>query len=170
MTDEIEYHAARILLLLAAFAPKGGAMEGITKLVKLDFLLRYPQFLDRLVQRRGLVWPNGLQPTLAETLAVESPMIRYKYGPWDDRYYPILGYLAGTSLADITKAGGTLTIRLTPEGRAMAAQLAGDPSWQKVSRRAKFLRTNFNDSGSNLKAMIYREFPEVAGRRWRETI
>lgn len=170
MNEDIQYHAARILLLIEAMGPRGAAMNGLTKLVKLDFLLRYPQFLDRLLRNEQIVWPEGIEPTPAEGLAVEAPMIRYKYGPWDDRYYPILGYLRGTGLADVQRSEGTMTIRLTETGRALARQLSTDPAWTRVWRRAKLLHAHFNVSGNTLKERIYRELPEVVDRPHRQAI
>ncbi len=44
-----ELHTARLLVLLSTFAGDDGSdtMEGLTKLAKLDFLLRYPVMLER---------------------------------------------------------------------------------------------------------------------------
>ena len=170
MNEEIEYHVGRILILLHAMAPGGGVMRGLTKLVKLDFLLRYPGFLDRLLTARKLAWPVGTEPTESERRAVESPMIRYKYGPWDDRYYPILGYLSGTQLAEVLKVNGVITIRLTERGRAAAKQLAEDPNWSRVRERAVLLRQHFDLSGNALKESIYRELPDAVDRAHRTTI
>jgi hypothetical protein len=36
--------------------------------------------LERLLQADGLAWLEGAEPTAAERNAVESKMIRYKYG------------------------------------------------------------------------------------------
>lgn len=81
-----DYHIARLLVLLRYFAPYGKKpLSGLTKLAKLDFLLRYPSFTDRLFLSRGVGWPLGAEPSDSEQIAVESRMIRYKYGPWDLR-------------------------------------------------------------------------------------
>lgn len=170
MNEEIEYHVARVLILLHAMAPGGGVMRGLTKLVKLDFLLRYPGFLERLLDSRAIPWPIGAEPTESERRAVESPMIRYKYGPWDDRYYPILGYLSGTELAEVLKVNGAITIRLTESGREAARRLADDPTWLRVRERAVLLRQHFDLSGNALKESIYRELPEAVDRAHRAAI
>jgi hypothetical protein len=151
-------------------SPRGGSLKGLTKLVKLDFLLRYPQFLDRLLFRQQLQWPDGLQPTPAERLAVEQPMIRYKYGPWDDRHYPIVGYLRGTGLAHIQRNNGVISFQLTEQGRSIARQLSNDAAWQRFWRRAELLRAHFDLSGNALKDRIYRELPDVVDRPHRQAI
>ena len=48
-------HKSRLLLLLYAFAGENnkGAVEGITKLAKLDFLLRYPTMLKHALEVKG---------------------------------------------------------------------------------------------------------------------
>ena len=50
-----QLHHARILVLLLAFRHPDGAsdIEGLTKLAKLDFLLRYPTFLERAIKKRN---------------------------------------------------------------------------------------------------------------------
>lgn len=170
MTEDIEYHAARLLVLMVAMNPRSGHLEGLTKLAKLDFLLRYPAFLERVLQAREITWPEGLEPSDAERLAVESRMIRYKYGPWDDKYYPIIGFLVGTDLVQRTVNGGRVDFSLTKGGRGIAKQLAVEPSWARVSGRARLLRKHFNLTGSALRELIYVELPEVVDVPLRTTI
>ena len=170
MTEEIESHVARILVLLRAMNPNGGALRGLTKLAKLDFLLRYPGFLERLLERREVAWPPGLEPTEAERLAVETPMIRHKYGPWDDRYYPILGYLSSTGLGTVRKDRSTIVIRLTQAGRRAAEAIEADPNWATVAARSRLLKEHFDMSGSGLKDTIYAELPDVVDRPHRTSI
>jgi len=159
--QDIQYHVARIVLLLDRFATGRSALDGMTKLAKLDFLLRYPAFLERLLLRDGLDWPSGTQPTAAERLAVESRMIRYKYGPWDDRYYPIVGQLVGTGLADLVPGRGRVSLRPTAAGRAVASRLRQSSEWQLVAQRCALLKRHYNVSGDALKSRIYRELPEA---------
>lgn len=158
---EPDYHAARILLLLNAMTRPGGRLDGLTKLAKLDFLLRYPAMLDRLLKRDGVTWPADTGPTDLERRAVESRMIRYKYGPWDDAYYPIIGSLVARDLVRIAKGRGRVALVLTPTGRTVAEQIGRDPGWRRVADRCRLLREHFNVSGNQLKTRIYRELPEV---------
>lgn len=169
-TPEIlPYHEARVLVLIDALSRGGGKVDGLTKIAKLDFLLRYPAFLERLSTTRGIVVPREVAATLAEERAVESRMVRYKYGPWDDRYYPVLGRLIGMGLIDALPGQGRLAVRVTDDGRAAADELRKG-GWEQTWKRAEFLRKNFNRSGSALKEMIYRELPEVVDRPVRALI
>src|SRR4051812_8958892 len=88
LREELAYHQARVLLLVAAVAAQPGHarnLDGLTKLAKLDFLLRYPALasvvLDPLDPRDSRLQLQD--EDLREPTAVEAPMTRYKYGPWD---------------------------------------------------------------------------------------
>lgn len=168
--DPLEYHVARVLLLVDAFSTgRRSSLDGLTKLVKLDFLLRYPTFLDRLLPARNAVWPSGLEPSPVEEHAVESTMVRYKYGPWDDRYYPIIGVLIGKQLTERTVGRGRIALRSTPAGHEVADRLRTS-GWELVAGRCKLLKRHFDLSGSTLKEMIYKELPDVVDRPWRSEI
>src|SRR5262245_44027141 len=114
-TDSL--HMARLLVLLRAAAGKKGnkPVEGITKLVKLDFLVRYPNYLERALRRLemdpGLA---GVQPHERDT--IESSMIRYRYGPWDARYRRWLVLLEAKGLVSTSLVGRTVRVSLTPTG------------------------------------------------------
>lgn len=164
----LDYHAARVLLLLASF----DEIKGLTKLAKLDFLLRYPVMLERLAGRLPSEISNLIQPTEVERLAVESKMIRYKYGPWDDKYYPMLGVLIGMGLVTSKrlKTNGRIDIRIAPAGREVTRLLGAHEAWSLIEDRCKFLASDFDYTGNELKEMIYRHLPDVVNRPLREEI
>ena len=97
-------------------------------------------------------------------------MIRYKYGPWDDRYYGILGSLVGLGLAVVSTKGKALTIQLTEEGTSRARQIARTEEWEIIDSRAAVLKKVFDITGSKLKDIIYNELPEVVDRPHRVEI
>lgn len=163
-SDPMDYHVARLLLLVDAFSADGGRLEGLTKLAKLDFLLRYPVFLERLLDRRGKAWPQGTAPTSAERLAVESRMIRYKYGPWDNRYYTLIGALVGRGLVEISRVEGHLAFSTTATGRTAAHGLAGTDAWNTIYNRSALLKRWFDVPGNRLKNLIYAELPDAVDR------
>ncbi|WP_330236473.1 hypothetical protein [Streptomyces sp. NBC_00566] len=160
--DITDYHLARLLILLSYFGRPGtGGLDGLTKLAKLDFLLRYPSFTDRLLASRNANWPLGCEPSSDEMQAVESRMIRYKYGPWDNRYYPLLGQLVGCGLAETVKGRGRVAIRLTESGVGLADALAHSEEWHVYAGRSEMLSKRFNLTGNALKKMIYESLPEA---------
>jgi hypothetical protein len=157
-----ELHTARLLLLLNAFAGDdgGGAVEGLTKLAKLDFLLRYPVMLDRALKAKGRT-VREVQLEEHEQQSVESEMVRYRFGPWDHRYREFLNILIAKGLAIVSVEGRTVVITLTPKGRTMAGQLAGDSVFEPYVRRSALLKRHFD---------IYDTFPEVVTLRSNEAI
>src|SRR5580700_8564735 len=94
-----DLHLARLLVLLGSAdarrttpITKAKAVEGITKLAKLDFLLRYPTCLERALSELGRD-PREAQVQPRERTSIEAKMVRFRYGPWDGRYRRWLGLL-----------------------------------------------------------------------------
>ncbi len=170
-SQHLDYHLSRLLLLLRHAGPyRGSPLVGLTKLAKLDFLLRYPVFLDRVLQRRAIAWSDEAAPTPDELQAVESRMTRYKYGPWDDRYYPLVGALIGLGLVEPPAAKGATRLRLTERGQELANELASSPDWHVVDSRAALLARHFDWTGNRLKTLIYEELPDAVNRPHRVKI
>ncbi|MFF9360854.1 hypothetical protein [Streptomyces griseoluteus] len=166
---EAHYHEARVLLLIGRFTTARTGLAGLTKLAKLDFLLRYPAMLERLLAENGQIWPVGAEPTASERRAVESRMTRYKYGPWDQRYYSVLGSLAARGLITYGE-GDRAEFRITTTGAEAVATLSETPEWALVSQRAALLKRHFDKSGSALKTLIYERLPDAVDRPWRTEI
>lgn len=170
VSDPFDYHVARVLLLVSAFSrtPKA-KLDGLTKLAKLDFLLRYPVYLERLLDKRGKPLSARLRPTAEERRGLESAMIRYKYGPWDDRYYPVVGRLIGTGLAVPVAGRGAVALRATDEGKRITSELAAS-NWETVAGRAAALKSGLDLAGTTLQRLIYESFPAAVDRPWRTRI
>ena len=72
---------------------KAKAVKGITKLAKLDFLLRYPTCLERALHFvNTLRTPIRRKSQPRERTSIESKMIRFRYGRGDPRYRRWLGF------------------------------------------------------------------------------
>jgi len=82
--DITELHAARLLLLFH-HCRSGEKIEGLTKMAKLDFFVRYPNFFERVAKYFD-------KEASAMSDQTESLMVRHHYGPWDKRYYQVLGW------------------------------------------------------------------------------
>ncbi|PSL51539.1 hypothetical protein B0I31_12073 [Saccharothrix carnea] len=177
LREDLAYHQARVLLLVTAVsASKGHAakLDGLTKLAKLDFLLRYPALapdvldrLDALDPRLHLDIEDLTRPT-----NVEAPMTRYKYGPWDDRYYAVLGALIGRGLLRYTAARkGSVAVAPTAAGRRLASQLAAGDQWAEVADRSQAIaEASANMTGNALKDLIYRRLADLMDRPHRQVI
>lgn len=165
---------ARVLLLIDAFSrrPRGAPrwLEGRVKLAKLDFLLRYPQHLARVLAAHGA--------SAAEVAAIDSDdapldarMMRYRYGPWDPAYYAVMGSLIGRGLVQVAPLpGGTgLGFRTTDAGQQVAAGLGEDECFARLLTRIKPMVRHLDKSGTTLKNYLY-ELPEVSDATWGQEV
>lgn len=161
-----DLHLARILVLLHAFSEgtDGGPIEGITKLAKLDFLIRYPAMLERALLARGKSI-RDVQLEDHERYSVESQMVRYRFGPWDHRYRDFLNVLVAKGLISLSIEGRTIVISLTDEGRRISSDLIRSPQFEVTFRRARSLKRNVDLSATNLMRFIYDTFPEIVSLR-----
>lgn len=165
-----DVHLARIVVLLKAFArPDAPAIEGITKLAKLDFLLRYPSCLEQALIARGVSAKN-IPVDDFERLTIEARMIRYRYGPWDHRYRRFLNILVARRLTLVRTDGRTIQIDLTPPGSDLAEKLIASPGFSGVYERAVLLSKHLNLKARALMEFIYEQFPELTSLEFNEGI
>jgi hypothetical protein len=169
--NDDDIHLGRLLLLLLAANEKGSqSIDGITKLAKLDFLLRYPNCLERalLAEKRDVALAHVKD---YERSTIESKMIRFKYGPWDSRYRRWLSLLASLSLIMVETQKKTIIIRLTEKGKAVAQQFSEDISFLDVYSRSQLVINTFGKmTPSGIKSFVYRVFPEIESLKWGEDI
>ncbi|MFH8452494.1 hypothetical protein ACH4CD_25030, partial [Streptomyces fungicidicus] len=124
----------RLLLLIDGFSRKRGgevrSLEGRVKLAKLDFLLRYPKHLVRVLESIGVGIPDSDLLNLQEA-PLDSRMMRYRYGPWDPSYYAVLGSLIGRGLVKVEPLPRTsgLGYSTTSIGASLASELRPCPTW-----------------------------------------
>ncbi len=145
--DVLEFHAARLILLFS-ICGTAGKIDGLTKMAKLDFFVRYPQFFTIMCEHLGKI-PDVSHQT------VESSMVRFHYGPWDKRYYHILAYLEGKGLITITRKGNQFQFELTNLGRTKATLLSKAQSFTELTEHMKRVKKEFGSkSGATLKRLI----------------
>lgn len=156
-----EIHLTRLLVLLKAFKrDEDTAIEGITKLAKLDFLLRYPSYFEIAMKKRG-VSEKRLEIEDYEKDSIEAKMVRYRYGPWDHRYRRFLNILAAKGLVTLVIKGRTISIDLTNKGAEVALEIAQLPSFDILLDRADLLKKHLDLGATNLMRFIYDTFPEL---------
>src|SRR5687767_7785179 len=149
--DVLEFHAARLLLVFLVCGT-AGRIDSLTKLAKLDFFVRYPDFFAELCRNLGL-------PVEDPTASTESAMVRHHYGPWDARYYQVLGYLEGRGLIETRLKGNAFDLRLTSAGHSAATTLKKDAAFARLCdhmRRVK--KVLGRKSGTAIKNLIYQTF------------
>ncbi len=157
--DEIpEFHAARLLILLHVYKEANTSpLRGRTKLAKLDFFVRYPMFLEVALER---LRSEGRQVAefRAGSEGVEASMVRYRFGPWDHRYYNLLALLDGRALLRIG-GGNVETYSLTNTGHDVAEQLVNEQAFSPLVERCRVVVSAFSRwSGTDLKSFVYDTF------------
>lgn len=173
-----EFHQARLLLLLSAASGRGDEpkpVDGIMKLAKMDFLLRYPNCLARALDSL----PATSKPKRGAELAipeedldtVEARMIRFRYGPWDNRYRRWLGVLAAKGLASVWLQGRTVRVAVSRQGRELARSLEDRDEFAGLAQRSRVIVSAVGHMGATaLKDFVYRTFPELNAMKWGENI
>jgi predicted transcriptional regulator len=157
--DLIEFHASRLLLLIAVCGSKDLKaktlkIEGLTKLAKLDFFVRYPAFFNRVAAYLD-------SQTFIANNTIESKMIRFHYGPWDKRYYQVIPYLEARGLIKVAKNGSTYNFSLTELGKTVSEKLTTNEQFTEVTERMKNVKKVLGGkTGSALKELIYKVFDE----------
>lgn len=166
LDEQPDLHAARLLILLSSFSStnKGDSVEGLTKLAKLDFLLRYPVMLERALAAKGRTTREVILAD-HERLSVESEMVRYRFGPWDHRYREFLNILVGKGLVTVSVEGRKVVITLTESGQKVASELSANPEFQDYARRSSLLKGHFDMQATTLTRFIYETFPEIVSLR-----
>ncbi len=171
LEENDDTHLGRLLVLLEAFGGREGTgtVQGLTKLAKLDFLLRYPVYLERALPKKHGHGEEA-KVTQHERMSVESKMIRFRYGPWDFRYRRFINLLVAKGLARVNIEGRTITIGLTPQGLEIGKRLSQQEAFHDVAHRARVLKRHFDISATNLMRFIYDTFPEIGTLRFGEEI
>jgi hypothetical protein len=160
VADEmVEFHAARLLLLIL-LCGRQGHIDGLTKLAKLDFFVRYPSFFWQVCKHLG-------QRVESSQSSVESSMVRHHYGPWDKRYYHILSYLEAKSLIRISKIRAkTFRFELTSAGKSIATEMAKKTEFESLSRHMQQVNDVLGTKkGADLKKLIYEVFDEEVAQK-----
>lgn len=160
-------HLGRLLILVWVFSGEDnkGEIEGLTKLAKLDFLLRYPTYLERALIQLKKNMQKAI-PKDYERYSVEAKMVRFKYGPWDFRYRRFINTLIGMDFLYIRKWGRSYYIGITIEGIKIVEALQNQLELRDFVDRSKLIKTNFNKSGSTLMKFIYSTFPEISNLQY----
>lgn len=156
--ESLEFHAARLLLLLKCAGGRKAKIVGRTKIAKMDFFVRYPTYLVKAANLRGI------QSTVESGARPESPMIRYKYGPWDTKYYNVFALLVGRGLISIHPSDKGDVFVLTDKGQFAIEELQG-PEFEEIIERCRLVYRLFGSkSGTAIKRFIYDSFPEIVAR------
>jgi hypothetical protein len=166
-----ELHLSRILFLLNASSKKGTkTVAGITKLAKIDFLLRYPNCLERALEYLSKdTQAANIQEF--ERTTIESRMVRFRYGPWDERYRRWIGLLIAKGLANTFVRGRTIHVEITDKGKQVVYELANVSEFGILNLRSEIIiKAVGGFSATKIMNFIYDVFPELSDMKWGEEI
>jgi hypothetical protein len=153
--DFIEFHAARILHLVG-YAGKGrpSQIDGRRRFSFYDFLLRFPVCFAKAAE----IFKVATAFEDYELKNIDSKMIQHVGGPWDQRYYDILAYLAARKLVQLSGESGW-NIALAPAGAATLKSL-DSPENAKLRKRCRILKDMFGTyTEKRLHGFIDKHFP-----------
>ncbi len=98
-------------------------------------------------------------------------MIRFRYGPWDGRYRRWLSLLSARGLITLSMSGRKIEIGLTDQGRGLAADLAGRPTFKNLAERGDVVMKAVGSMpATKLKDFVYEIVPEITGMKWGDEI
>ena len=163
LRNELEYQQLRVLLLICDVSSLPGAtgsVDSLTKLAKLDFIARYPDTADTI--SAALDGTHLLESPTVEA-KLERPMIRHRFGPWDDTYYPVVGALVGRGLIRYRRGPrNSVVMQPTPAGKKLAEKVSASDNWGVVAAMYSEVARRFgNRSGNQLKDAIYAALPNA---------
>ncbi len=171
LDNNYEIHLARMLILISSVSgKKQKEIKGITKLVKLDFLLRYPTVLERAL-RKIMDSKDEILIRDYERNSVESKMVRFRYGPWDHRYYQYLAILESKGLVTVKSNEKTVEISVTNKGLEVADNIGSLQEFRDFVSRSEIINSKFGKlSATHLKDMMYELVPELHDMKFGEAI
>jgi hypothetical protein len=153
--ESLEFHAARLLFLIRFAGGRKQRIVGRTKIAKLDFFVRYPTYLVKAARLKQV------STTIVAEARPESAMIRYKYGPWDEKYYNIFALLVARGFVQIYPSDKGDVFELTDRGRFAVEELSG-ADFEEIVQRCQLVSELFgSEPGTNIKNFIYENFPEI---------
>lgn len=156
--EVMELHASRLLLLFLHCGVNGRRIDSLTKMAKLDFFIRYPTFFEIAARAEG--------EQVGSTAGEGSRMVRYRYGPWDLRYYQLLGYLEALGLISVKRKGTSFELSLTDKGVEVAEELSASGSFESLVGHMRQVKSVLGKkSGTRLKNLVYELFDTEVGDR-----
>ncbi|MFK3677979.1 hypothetical protein ACI2IP_09610 [Microbacterium sp. NPDC090218] len=160
---DLQVQQLRILSLVHSVAElpsTAGKVDSLTKLAKLDFLVRYPEARDAV---RGTLAGHASRRVDLNPSSGWSSMVRHKFGPWDDSYYPVIGALVARGLARYVRAKNrAVGVSLTKTGNDLYRKLREDEAWDEVAAEVETVASEFGHlTGNKLKDAIYTALPHA---------
>ncbi|OMP66426.1 hypothetical protein [Domibacillus epiphyticus] len=174
LDENDEINIIRILILIDKMAGRNQkqTIDGINKLVKLDFLLRYPVALERALMKlkKDKDIPK-IDIQVYERESVETNLMHFNYGPWDSRYRRFLTILEAKGLIAYIISGKTVNVSITQTGHKTVEDISSFSEFQDYVIRSGLIKRHFGPySSKKLMNFFYEVFPEMVTMKQGEEI
>ena len=98
-------------------------------------------------------------------------MVRFKYGPWDNRYRLFLSILWAKGLILVERQGKTLQFQISDKGLEVSEQLVGRKEFRDYVTRSQAIKKHFADyQGTTLASKIYGWLPFLSEMKFGDEI
>lgn len=165
-------NTSRILILVSTFSAKKSSSSEIinfSHLAKIDFLLRYPTVLRKALLIKGKSL-RGLVIEKYEEKNIESEMIRFAFGPWDNGYREFIRMLSSKGLVEFGYDRSGSGISCTDLGQEVCERFIKQELFTPFFDRCKIIKSRLSYSERNLNELIYQSHPQIITLKSEENI
>jgi hypothetical protein len=139
-----ELHCVRLLILIYTLTgKKDGTTIYITKLAKLDFILRYPVVLDKALSLLNIIKKSSINE--AQRNSIESEMLAFSYSPWSSNFRRLLVLLSSRNLIVWRTSGRQIELSSTEVGRNFYRDAIEHIEFREFVQQSKVIKTNFSN-------------------------
>lgn len=144
LDEQDELHIIRVLILVYTLIGSKNDKTTIelTKLAKMDFLLRYPSALDSALT--SLNKNKNLNITEAEKNNIETNILSFRFSPWSSDFRRLMVLLNAKSLLRWERREKSLDIYKTPIGLKLYQELLNFDEFKSMIQQAKAIKTNIS--------------------------
>lgn len=159
---DVETQLSRIIILIYELSGKefNARIKGINKIAKLDFLLKYPTYLNEILSASNTNVRVSIESF--ENDSIETLMSSYLYTPWDMKYRKYFNLLISKDLISIGFEDDDYYIQITSKGVSLVQSLYENKLFNEFQKRASVIRTHFGSYTDNyLSKIFYDRIPEL---------
>ncbi|MDQ0090114.1 putative type IV restriction endonuclease [Paenibacillus anaericanus] len=165
LDERDELHIIRILVLIYTLigAKKDKVTIELTKLAKMDFLLRYPSALDSALL--NLYKQKDVSITEAEKNNIETNILSFRFSPWSSDFRRLMVLLNAKSLIKWEQRGKYLDIYHTPKGIELFKEVLKFKEFESMIKQSQAIKTNISNlSGLKLDSLLSKVLTELTLR------
>ncbi|MFC3750099.1 hypothetical protein [Paenibacillus sp. GCM10012306] len=165
LDERDELHIIRILILIHSLIgnKKDKVTVELTKLAKMDFLLKYPSALDSALT--NLNKQKDVSITEAEKNNIETNILSFRFSPWSSDFRRLMVLLNAKSLIKWERRERYLDIYQTPKGLELYKEVLKYTEFKSMIKQSQAIKTNISNlSGINLDSLLSKVLTELTLR------